>query len=143
MTGSRPRATPRSGMVSVWVLIVLAIVTSLSAAALLQMSHVRKQVDGGRNRAQAEWLARSGYELAVGRLMTNPDGSTGETVTLVPEGEVAITVRKHPRKKDVFQVECEARYQPAPNRIVVRIRRAVHRQEGPDGVRAETVPDEP
>ncbi|MDB5309774.1 MAG: hypothetical protein JWO38_3976 [Gemmataceae bacterium] len=142
MTGSRLRSSSRSGAAAVWVLVVLAVVSGLSMAAAARLGYARKQVESYRNRAQAEWLARSGYELAVGRLLADPEYS-GEKVSPIPEGEITIVVRKHLKKESVFQVECEARYRAGPDAVVHTIRRALKRHTSPQGVRIETVPDEP
>jgi type II secretory pathway pseudopilin PulG len=128
------RATGRRGVAAVWALVVVAVVSALTAAAAARMMAARRHVATHRERAQAEWLARAGYESAVDRLLT-ADGYTGEKLTPVPGGEVTVEVRPDPAAKGVYRVSSEARY-AVPGRVVVaRVERAVRRADGPDGVR--------
>jgi len=46
----------------------------------------------------------------VARLLTKPDGYTGETASPVPTGEVKIVVTPDPKDPTRFHVECTARY---------------------------------
>jgi type II secretory pathway pseudopilin PulG len=130
---------PRRGMAAIWALVVVAVVSAMTLAAAARMAGARKRVDGDRNRAQAEWLARAGYELAVGRLLAAPDGYPGETATPVAGGEVKIVVRTDPDGKGVYRIECEARFPAAAHGVVSRLDRAVRRSDGSDGVRITPV----
>ncbi|MBN9520361.1 hypothetical protein J0H58_17830 [bacterium] len=129
----------RRGMAAVWALVVVTLVSALSVAAAARMATARRQADAYRNRAQAEWLARAGYELAVGRLLAAPDGYTGETATPVAGGEVKVVVRPDPAGKGVYRIECEARFPAADREVVSRFDRVVQRTDGPDGVRVTPV----
>jgi hypothetical protein len=62
-----------------------------------------------RNRTQAEWLARSGAELAVARLLAD-EKYTGETVAPIAAGPVTIAVIKDPAKPDTYSIRCEATF---------------------------------
>ena len=130
----------RLGVAAVWALVVVAVVSALSMAAVAQFASARRQADQNHHRLQAEWLARAGYELAVARLLAEPTGYTGETVTPVPGGEVKIAVREDPEKKGAYRVECEARF-PVDGRglVVSRLDRVVRRTESPKGIRIERV----
>lgn len=132
MTRTRDR---RRGMAAVWALVVVAVVSALSAAAAVRMATARRQVDAARNRAQAEWLARAGHELAVGRLLAAPAGYTGETATPIPGGEVTVVVRPDPAEKGVYRIECAARFPAADRGVVSRLDRTVRRTDDPDGAR--------
>jgi hypothetical protein len=125
----------RRGIAAAWALVVLAVVTALTAAAAVRLMATRKHADAYRHRAQAEWLARAGYELAVGRLLAAPDGYTGETVAPVADSEVKVVVRPDPAAKGVYRVEVEARYPTTGPVVVSRLDRSVRRADGPDGVR--------
>jgi hypothetical protein len=141
---------------AIWVLAVLAIVSGFSAVAVIRTASTRKQLDLSRNRLQANWLAKSGYEIAVGRLLANPDGYTGETVQLIAGGEVKIVIKKglskkaDEKKKDdakkdaddtgIFRVECEGRYPTGPQVVVISSRRVLKRVDGPQGARIEAIP---
>jgi len=149
-------------------LLVIAVVSGFSAVAVIRTASTRKQLELNRNRLQADWLARSGYEIAVGRLLAKPDGYTGETVQLIAGSEVKIVVKKGFGKKDddkkndgkkddkkddkkkegdkkdaddagIFRVECEARYPVGPQVVVISLRRTLKRIEGPQGARIETI----
>lgn len=128
------RTTRRRGVAAVWALVVVAVVSALTAAATLRMLAARRHAEAHRDRAQAEWLARAGYELAVDRLLT-ADGYTGEKATLLPDGEVTIAVRPDPDAKGVYRVTSEARYPATGRTVVAKVERAVRRADGPDGVR--------
>lgn len=125
----------RRGMAAVWALVVVAVVSALSAAAAVRMAAARKHADAARNRAQAEWLARAGYELAVGRLLAAPAGYTGETAAPIPGGEVKVVVRPDPAEKGVYRIECEARFPAADRGATAHLDRTVRRTDGPDGAR--------
>jgi hypothetical protein len=117
---------------------VLAVVAAVSVAATGRFVLARREADAYRNRLQAEWLARSGYELAVGKLLANPDGYTGETATPIPNGEVKIVVGKETVGKDVYRVECTARYPAGDRAAVVRtVTRTVKRTDDAGRARIE------
>jgi hypothetical protein len=134
----------RPGAASIWALVVLAVVSAMSVAAVGQFAAARRQVDAHGHQIQADWLARAGYELAVARVLADPTGYTGETVTPIPAGEVKIVVRKDPDVKDVYRIESQARY-PAGERgaVVQTVRRSFKRIDGPQGVRIEPAPNDP
>jgi hypothetical protein len=128
----------RPGIAAIWLLVVLAALSMLSAAVVGQLSAARRQVDAHRNRLEAEWLARAGYELAVAHLLAEPNGYTGETVKPIPGGEVKIVVRKEPGDNGPYKVDCEARYPVGERNVVVKVvQRACKRVEGPGGARIE------
>lgn len=133
------RATGRRGMAAVWALVVVAVVSALTAAAAARVLAARRHADAHLDRVQAEWLARAGYELAVDRLLA-ADGYTGEKVAPVAGSEVAVEVRPDPDAKGVYRVSSEARYPTAGRPVVARVERAVRRADGPDGVRVTPVP---
>lgn len=133
------RASRRPGAAAIWALLVLAAVSALSAATIGQVAIARRQVDAYQNQIQAEWLARSGYELAVARILADP-GYVGETVTPIKGAEVKIVVRKQAGENGPYVVESEARYSAGERHTVVRsVRQAVKRIVSADGVRVEPV----
>jgi hypothetical protein len=135
---ARSASERRPGVAAVWALVVLAAVSAISAAAVGQFSVARRQVDMHRKQIQADWLARSGYELAVARLLADPKGLADETVMLIPKGEVKITVRTVPKNDSAFRIESQAHYPVGERGVVVRtIQRTVKRVEGPKGIRVE------
>ena len=100
----------RSGAALMWALVVLAVLSVTSATAVWQIGAARRGLALRHNRLQAVWLARSGCELAAARLLADPAEYTGETVELVPDGKVRITVEKDATKPGIFRVRSEATY---------------------------------
>jgi hypothetical protein len=118
---------------------VLTFVSAVSAAILSEFGSARRQTDVHRNRLQAEWLLRSGYELAVAGLMDAPKDYAGETAGVISGGEVKIVVKKDATKNDVYAVEIEARYPAGPGAVLKKERRSLKRVEDRRGVRIETM----
>ena len=137
------RTSTRSGVAAIWALVVIAIVSAAAMTATIQFANLRKQVDADRNRIQAHWLARSGVELAADHLLTNAEGYTGETVTLIPGGEIKITVQKHMKKEGVYQVESEGRFLDGLKMVAITDRRSLKVHKSDKVTRVEVVADEP
>jgi hypothetical protein len=129
---------PRRGAAAVWALVVLAVLTTVTAVAVKEFTATRRALDAREARAQAEWLARSGCELAVARLLADPTGYDGEVGSPVPGSEVRVTVTK--AAEDTYRVECQAAYPAAGRGTVVRVvGRTVKRVGGTDAPRVEVV----
>jgi len=99
---------PRSGVAAVYAMVVLAVVTGLSVAVFSHFADARRELDGYRMQIQADWLARAGFEMAIDKIRGNPKDYSGETVTLIPGGEVKITVKKD--GESAYLIESVARY---------------------------------
>jgi type II secretory pathway pseudopilin PulG len=106
----------RRGLVSVSVLIVLLVI-GLVCAGLLKVALTRRaEVGMEERRLQAGWLAESGMDRAVARLMESNDYS-GETWE-IPAGDlggrgaatVAIQVEPVPDRPDRKKVRVQADY---------------------------------
>jgi hypothetical protein len=131
----------RRGLATIWALIVIAAVTTATAVAVAQFAAARRQTEMYRNRIEADWLARAGCELAAGRLLTDPEGYTGETASPIPGSKVKIVVHKDGKDKNIYRVESEARYPDNERNLVLRTeRRALKRIEEGQGVRIESAP---
>jgi type II secretory pathway pseudopilin PulG len=104
------RRTPRSGAAILWALVVLAVLSVMTATAAWQFGAARRGLEQRQNRLQAVWLARAGCELAAAGLLTDPDGYTGKTAEPIPDGRVTITVEKASADPDTYHVRCEANY---------------------------------
>jgi hypothetical protein len=104
------RNNPRHGLASLWALVVLALLTALLASTTAQVLRTRRVLDHRKNEMQAAWLARSGLELAAGRLLADPVGYKGETVEIVPGSQVRVEVRAEGDKGDTFLVISEAQF---------------------------------
>jgi len=83
----------RTGIALLWALVVLSVLGVTSAVATREFALARRSLAMRLNRIQAEWLARSGVELAVARLLAD-DSYTGESVEPIPGGGLKITVEK-------------------------------------------------
>jgi type II secretory pathway pseudopilin PulG len=99
---------PRRGFASVWTLVVLAVVSALLATVAAQLLTNRRELYRQQERTQSLWLARSGIELAAGRLLTDPDGYRGEAVEVVPGTRVRVEVRAEAPGTNVYQVTSAA-----------------------------------
>jgi len=131
----------RQGSAAIFVLVVIAFVSIMSLTAVGRFGNARHTLDDYTHRAQTDWLARSGVELAAARLLADPDGYTGETVKPLPRSEVRLVVRKDSSDPDVYRIECEARFPIDATRVVVRLaHRSLKRVDGPKGARIEFVP---
>jgi type II secretory pathway component PulK len=128
----------RNGVAAIWTVVVLAVVSSLSAAAVAQFASARKQIDVHRNRIQADLLARAGYELALSRILTQAKDFPDETITPIKGGEIEVKIRREKGDSGIFRIESVARY-PKDERgaFVQTLRRTVKRVEDSQGVRIE------
>lgn len=121
--------------------VALSVVAVVAAAVTWQCLAGRRLLDRRQNQLQAEWLARSGVELAAGRLLADPAGYRGESVELIPGAEVRIEVRAEPGKADVFRVTSAARVPRDGREAVLRETTRTFRRTSRDGrVRLEVVP---
>jgi hypothetical protein len=118
------RATPhRRGVVTIWALVVLSVLTVLAGTITWQHLASRRLIDRRVERLQSLWLARGGIELAAARLLANPKSYSGETLSPIPGSRVEIRVQ--PKPGDTYQVSSEARY-PTDGELPV-LRRAAQR----------------
>ena len=107
----------RRGLAAIWALVVLAVITVLMTLITWQSLAGLRQADRRDHQLQAEWLARSGLELAAARLLAAADFK-GETLEPVPRSRVTISVETKPDAPGLFRVTSEARY-PVEGRLSV------------------------
>ncbi len=143
MKRASTRPLVRSGAAAVWALAVLTLVSGFTVVAATRAAQTRKKVDREQALAQAVWLARSGIELAIDRLMANPEGYSGETVSPVRGGEIQVVVRKHLKKADVYEIESKGRFRSGVDNVLQSSHRTVKLQREASGARVEVVPGEP
>lgn len=124
-------STRRSGVALLWALLVLSVLGVTSAVAVREFATARRTVAMQKNRRQAEWLARSGAELAVARLLSD-DKYPGETIEPIANGAVRIAVEKDAAKPDVYSIRCEVTFPTADYRAVhsTHTRTATRRTDG-------------
>jgi type II secretory pathway component PulK len=114
------------------VLVAIALLTGVIAGQVLAN---RRALDRRQYQQQSLWLARGGIELAVGRLLADPAGYTGETVQPLPRAQVKITVA---RQQDHFRIISTARYPDEGREAAARsLTRTFRRVMDSDRVRLE------
>jgi hypothetical protein len=134
----------RRGVALLWALIVVTVLTVMLALITTEFLAARRVADRRHNQVQSAWLARAGVELAAARLLDNPTGYSGESVTLLPESEIRIDVRAGPEAPDTFVVTSEARYPKTGSEMVLRsITRRLRRVQEKDRVHIEGEVAEP
>src|SRR5918911_63539 len=101
---SAARRGPRRGVALLAALVTLSLVSVVLVAVSWQITANRRLAERRQHQLQADWLARAGVELAVGRLLADPDKYTGESVELLPRSQVRIQVQKEPGVANAFRV---------------------------------------
>jgi len=135
----KPREPARPGIAVMWALVVITVLTLVSATAIWQMSAGRRALERRQNALQALWLARSGAELAAERLMANGE-YTGESIELVPDSDLRIAVEKDPAEKDSYRIRCESRCPSSgPGSMGKALTWKATRRAEPAGVKLEIV----
>lgn len=130
----------RRGLAAIWALVVLAVLTVTMTLITWQSLAGLRQADRRDHQLQADWLARSGLELAAARLLAAADFK-GETLEPVPRSRVTISVEAKADAPGLIRVTSEARY-PIEGRLsVVRaatrvFRRVVEKER----IRIEVIP---
>ena len=103
-------AIRRSGAAVMWALVIMVVLGVMMSTAVWQFVAARQVLERRQNALQALWLARSGAELAVARLLADGDAYTGEKIELIPDSDLRITVEKDAADQTKFRIRCEARY---------------------------------
>lgn len=112
--------TPRRGVAAIWALVVLSVLTVVIALATWHSLAGQRLAERRQYQLQADWLARSGIELAAARLLTAPHEYKGETVQPVERGQVRIAVHTDEKAPGVFRITAEARYPAGDKDAVLR-----------------------
>ncbi|HMF17096.1 MAG TPA: hypothetical protein VKE98_07810 [Gemmataceae bacterium] len=129
---SRRRAAALMG-----VLVALGVLSVLLVAVTWQNLANRKLVQRRHHQLQSAWLARSGMETAVARLLKDP-GYKGEDAKPMESSKVKISVLVDKADKSVFQITSEARFPDNDAEAVVRsVTRRYRRSEEGGKVRME------
>jgi type II secretory pathway pseudopilin PulG len=123
--------TRRSGAALLWALVVLSVLGVTSAVAVREFATARRTIAMQQNRIQAEWLARSGAELAVAHLLAD-DKYSGETIEPIANSAVRIAVEKDAAKPNVYRIKCDVTFPTDDYRAVhpAVIRTATRRTDG-------------
>jgi type II secretory pathway component PulK len=126
----------RSGIVSIWVLIVLSVLTALSATVAWQFLAGRRVLRDRQNALQASWLARSGVETAAAHLLADSK-YRGETLELLPDSRVEVQVEA--LADDSYRIHATARMPASRQGHVRTSSRTFHRTEAGGKARLEVV----
>lgn len=100
----------RSGVAALWALSVLAVFGVLAAATAARFANVRRSLELRERRLQADWLARSGVELARAKLADATADNGEATTEPFPGGMIAV---KWARNGQAIHVQSEGRIAPA------------------------------
>ena len=133
----------RAGAAAIWTMLVIAIVTVMIAATTARFTSARRQTEAYQQRTQCEWLARTGYEIAVAKVIADPEGYPGETIAPIEKCEVKIAVQRDPDTKGVYRVTSEARFPLGTRGSTATVSRSFRRIAGANGIRIEPLPDKP
>jgi hypothetical protein len=139
---STERHSCRRGSTLFIAVAALALVAVVMAAVCSQCMASRRLLERRHKQLQADWLARSGVELAADRLLTAPAGYQGETAEPILGARVRIEVSGDSGTDNVFHVTCEARYAGDCGDAVLRwARRSFRRTTRDNQVHLEVVPE--
>jgi type II secretory pathway pseudopilin PulG len=122
-------------------LVAMALVGTVLAVVGWQMVANRRRENRRQETVQAAWLAKAGVELAIDKLLADPEKYRGETTTLNPQAKVSVKVEPVPGKPDRFTVTSVGTFpvdrpQPASQSLTRQLRRKTE----PGGARIEVVP---
>jgi hypothetical protein len=108
------RHARRSGLALVWSLVILFALGILAGTAAWQIVAARATLERRGHSLQTLWLARSGAELAVARLIDDSDYK-GETIELIPDSDLKIVVTR--LENQDYRIQCAATFpisEPTP-----------------------------
>jgi len=100
----------RKGIAIFYTLVVLSVVGIMLAATARQSAGARRVYEVRRNQVQAQWLARSGIEMAAARLLES-DSYRGETIEPLPDSRIQIKVEVD---RALYTITAEARFGDNP-----------------------------
>jgi hypothetical protein len=124
------------------VVVALATVSLFITAITWQGLAGRRAIERRGHQLQAIWLARAGVELACSRLLREPSGYTGESLEILPQSQVKITVKPAPGSSSSFDIQVVARYPVDERDQVVRsLSRRVKRVAAKGDARLEFEPE--
>ncbi len=132
----------RRGIATIWAIVVLAVVTLMTAAITGQMIAARRSLEASLNRTQTVLLVEAAELHAQAMLKASKD-YTGETKMLLKNGRVIIAVTPD-AKPGVYRVVIEARYPVDHPRVAATRKETVITQPAaPARVRDREEPADP
>jgi hypothetical protein len=122
----------RRGITLILALVLMATLTVIFAVLTMEVVSQHRMLAARQRQLQANWLARSGVELAVARLMEKPDAYSEVNKDLLPDAFVRIEVKE--AEKDTYVVTVDVRLGEEDERpVAATISRRFRRTES-DGV---------
>lgn len=106
----------RRGVALLLILVVLAVISFLLASITVQTLVNRRTIEQRQHQVQANWLARSGLEVAVARLHNTTD-YTGEALEIIPDSQVIVQIE--PMIGSSRTITAEARFPHSQTRLSV------------------------
>jgi hypothetical protein len=106
----------RPGVACILAVAILAILAIIMATVFAQGLRGRRMGDRRNEQLQTLWLARSGVEVAIARLLEEPL-YTGGDIRPVPNSVITVKVHRH---GDRYAVASEARYAVESSAPLVR-----------------------
>lgn len=128
----------RAGIASIWVLVVLSVLTVLAGTAAWQYLAGRRVLRDRQQALQATWLARSGVEIAAARLLADP-AYKGETLEPIPSSKVEVAIERLPGEGETYRVTATAQALASHKPHVRTSSRTFRRVVDGDKVRVEVV----
>src|SRR3974390_3112653 len=89
----------RRGLVMVWAIVILVLLTVLAGAVLSEVNASRRLLDRRQYQLQAEGLAGAGVEGAAARLLEKPDGFA-DSLELMERSQVRVELKAEPNSPD-------------------------------------------
>jgi type II secretory pathway component PulK len=101
-------APGRQGMALLIVVVTFAIIAICAGPITLQILTNRRVAAHRKDQLQAAWLARAGVELACARVLSGRPDYSGETLELLPQSRLRISVNTTKDDTARLTVTCEA-----------------------------------
>jgi hypothetical protein len=129
----------RRGAILILALVLMAVLAVILSTTAVQIVTQRRLAHQRQRQLQAEWLARTGTELAVARLLEKPAAFTDEQTDWVPESTLRIEVEK--ADSEIYRIRVEATVGKKNEAPVARTAATAYRRtEAKGAVRLEPVP---
>ena len=124
----------RRGITLILALVLMATLTVIFAVLTIEVVSQHRMLAGRQRQLQASWLARSGVELAVARLLEKPGAFVEDNKDLLPDALVRVEVKE--AEKDKFLINVDVRLGEEDERpVAATTSRRFRRTEGDGTIR--------
>lgn len=110
MIRTKSTPAPRRGAAIVFAIGVLGALMVFMLTTTKYLTCTRRIAENRFNRVQAHWLARAGVEMAVARILSSAETEQNETIILIPDSLVQLTVTKDSHSESTYRVSSDARF---------------------------------